>query len=90
MYVRLAHHQNFTIKIMRLDSCTSPPVGAVVSIIANSVPDTIRWNHVGSATGGTCGSGGLCKIDLTTNYQVVDLWAQGVGVGWIVTGSQGF
>lgn len=83
-------HQNFTIKIMRLDSCPTPPPGAVVSIIANSVPDTIRWNHVGSATGPACGSGGLCKIDLTTNYQVVDLWAQGVGVGWIVTGSQGF
>jgi len=83
-------HQNFSIKFIRLDSCNNPPPGAVVSIVANSVPDTIRWNHVGSATSGTCGSGGLCKIDLTTNYQVVDLWAQGVGVGWIVTGSQGF
>ncbi|HEX3125688.1 MAG TPA: hypothetical protein VHQ21_20480, partial [Rhodanobacteraceae bacterium] len=83
------NHQNFTITIMRLDSCTNPPAGAVVSIIANSTTDTIRWNHVGSASGGTCGSGGLCKIDLTANYQSVGLWTQGAS-SWIVPFSQGF
>lgn len=81
------HHQTYSVKVHRIDSCAEPSL--VVSVVANSTSDYIADNHTSSANGTACGSpGGLCKIDETQNYQDLFLWTD--GARWIVPDLKGF
>lgn len=73
------HHQTFAVRIMKFDSCAT---SYVVSVVANSTSDPIVWNHVGLA------APGLGKIDLVSNYQLVEMWTD--GARWTVPQSYGF